>query len=70
MLAQVGEEDGRSHRLEAMPLKPALEPRIEPLAADDRLDRSKERRALLIGDFRQAIVGTAALEVDVQARVG
>ena len=70
MLAQIGEEDRRGHRLEAVALEPALEPRVEALAADGGFDRAQEGRAFFIGDVGQAVVGIAALEVDVQAGVG
>ena len=70
MLADIGEEDRRRHRLEGVALEPALEPGVEALAADRDLDAAQEGGALFVGDFGQAIVGVAPLEVDVQPRVG
>ena len=70
ILADIGEENRRCHRLELVPLEPALEPRIEFLAADRSLDRAQEGGALFIGNVGQPVVGMAALEVDVQPRIG
>ena len=70
MLADVGEEHRRRDRLEGVAVEPALEPRVEPVAADIGLDRAQERRALFISDVAQPIVGMAAGKVEVEPGVG
>src|SRR5262245_51144032 len=70
MLPNVSEEEAGRHRLELMPVEPALQPLIEALTADGDLDRPQESGTLLIGDVVEATVRVPALQVDVQPGVG
>ena len=70
MLAQVGEELRGGQRRERMAIEIAAQIRVELVASDRRFDRLQQRRAFFVGDRSDRIVRIAALEIDVEDRLG
>ena len=53
-----------------MTVEPALEPRVEPVAANDRLHRTQKFRAFFVRYIGRSLIGVAAFEVEMEPRIG
>src|SRR5205823_101226 len=64
------EELRRRNAAEGEVVEVAAEKRVEALPTDSVFDSAEHERALFIGDQRDAIVGIAARQIDMQNAIG